>query len=336
VITLVVGVPGSGKSYYTVTRLIVPALKAGRRVWAAFDIDLNRSEVREAWARHTGLGDTELRSRLQVVPDLSFLSNVGPNDLVVLDECQRFLRAGGVANRDELLWFETHRHLGCDVVLVTQDHTKIFKQISVLAEMVYQCSKKSFRSLVGFRGTTLVKVKAGVREKDTIRSETVTYDPLDFMLYRSYRDPAVQESSSGALNLLKSWPVRVGIFSVVLIVLMMSYKPWDIGSKSSRPAGGVVPRSIDAVKKSRGVEGDELFREMVLSSMVSEKVAALTVRITGSVGDVDGSHYWFMLCSGRSVPLSLLQAMFPSGVWSKRVDGTWWFSASGVEYVMGC
>jgi len=95
-IELYTGKPGSGKSYYAVTQ-IVEAVKSGRRVWVLMDVAMS-----DYWSNVTGMNYEDVEQAVKIVSDLSFLPEVLPGDLVVIDECQRFMRAGSEPDKSLL------------------------------------------------------------------------------------------------------------------------------------------------------------------------------------------------------------------------------------------
>src|SRR4030066_404873 len=155
-IDLYTGKPGSGKSYYAV-RSIIEALQNGRRVWALLDIKMSGK-----WADVAGLTMDDLKVKLLLPDSLNFLNDVGDGDLIVIDESQRWFRAGVESNKEYLLFMETHRHKGCDVVILTQDYQKIQRQVYVLAEQVYKFRKMS---LFGLKNYTRISVSADNKVK---------------------------------------------------------------------------------------------------------------------------------------------------------------------------
>lgn len=105
-ITLLTGVPGSGKTLFAV-ELAEKYLKEGRDVFS--DIDGYESSLKapEDWR------------------------NCPPGSVVFYDECQkRFPAVGRGRSRDEVITaMEEHRHLGVDLVLISQRPGKIHHDV---------------------------------------------------------------------------------------------------------------------------------------------------------------------------------------------------------------
>ena len=112
-ITLVTGVPGSGKTLWAVWSLL-KEVDAGRRVVAngikglAIDHDLWDDDMVLKWYEHCK-----------------------PNDVIVVDEVQRIWPSVSVSVKptEDIKQLHTHRHYGVDIVLITQHPNRMNKAI---------------------------------------------------------------------------------------------------------------------------------------------------------------------------------------------------------------
>lgn len=100
-ITLITGVPGSGKTLYAITSIKAKAEKEGRDVYYSGIADLT-------------LPWTEI--------DGEKWFDAPPNSIVVIDECQRIFRPRGNGSQvpKYVSELETHRHKGLDLYVITQ------------------------------------------------------------------------------------------------------------------------------------------------------------------------------------------------------------------------
>lgn len=105
-ITLVTGIPGSGKTLYTLYQVEQLRKKEGREVYY-FNIQIDRDKL--PWI--------ELDEQ-QVLKWF----DLPPRSIVVIDECQRIFRPrpAGSAVPEAEMQLETHRHKGIDLFLITQ------------------------------------------------------------------------------------------------------------------------------------------------------------------------------------------------------------------------
>lgn len=118
------GLPGSGKTYEAMVKHILPALSDGRLVVTNVD----------------GLGEIDYLSSISqlvnqplshVQKNIVFLDKdqvskinlyVPDNALVVIDELQNYFPSGRERlSPDIVSWVSEHRHLGIDVVVISQD-----------------------------------------------------------------------------------------------------------------------------------------------------------------------------------------------------------------------
>jgi zona occludens toxin len=112
-ITLVTGVPGSGKTLWAIWSLL-KEIKAGRRVVAnginglAIDHELWDDDMVRSWHLHCK-----------------------PNDVIVIDEVQRIWPqvSVGVKATEDIEKLHVHRHFGVDIVVITQHPNRMNKTI---------------------------------------------------------------------------------------------------------------------------------------------------------------------------------------------------------------
>lgn len=112
-ITLITGVPGSGKTLYTVW-LAEKLARSGRRVLVdgIRDLAIDHVQVDEAWVRN-------------------WHNNVQPNDVVIVDEVQRYWPPVSVSTKptEDIEKLHVHRHLGVDFIVITQHPNRMNKVI---------------------------------------------------------------------------------------------------------------------------------------------------------------------------------------------------------------
>lgn len=104
-ITLITGLPGSGKTLYAVRELFKNA---------------ESEDIRPAYADIEGLDTNRLRCWSLDSPFEWF--NLPDGAIIVMDECQRVFppRSNGSAVPEHVRRLETHRHHGQDIYLITQ------------------------------------------------------------------------------------------------------------------------------------------------------------------------------------------------------------------------
>lgn len=120
------GLPGSGKSYESVVKHILPAIESGRRVYARVDgFDTDDCLVKIADLLDLTLDDVKQRLIHVSKQDVFNLSSiVTENSFVVIDEIARYWSTKGKRAfvNDEIVDFlKEHRHFGIDILAMDQD-----------------------------------------------------------------------------------------------------------------------------------------------------------------------------------------------------------------------
>ncbi len=123
-ITLITGVPGSGKSLLAVEVLVAN--------WKS-------EKMRPAFANIGGLDHDKLRTFTLDEPHAWY--ELPEGSIIVIDECQKHfpVRASGSAVPDWVARFETHRHKGFDIFLITQHPSLMDKHLRKLVGLHQHC-----------------------------------------------------------------------------------------------------------------------------------------------------------------------------------------------------
>jgi zona occludens toxin len=112
-ITLITGTPGSGKTLYAVWSLLREQ-KAGRRILVdgIRDLAIEHVDVDEPWLRR-------------------WFEHREHNDLIVVDEAQRIWPPTSVSVKvgEDIEKLHVHRHMGVDLILITQHPQRIHKTV---------------------------------------------------------------------------------------------------------------------------------------------------------------------------------------------------------------
>ena len=142
-ITLYSGTPGSGKSLYA-AYVIWARLMAGQRVIGNFNINYDAFGKRADKARkyYTWLDNSELTPRrLNEFAQEHHRLGRESQTLIVIDECAVMFNTRDFGRKDRLDWivfFQQHRKLGYDVILVAQQDRMIDRQIRGFIETEYK------------------------------------------------------------------------------------------------------------------------------------------------------------------------------------------------------
>lgn len=232
------GPPGSGKSYEVVMSVVIPAIKAGRRVLTNID-GMNSDAIREYCVSEYGSVLEELGSVVIVketqIRDKNFFPHVlnneivpgdyivSPGDIVCVDEGYKFWK-----NRllePHLVFFREHRHLAdpvtgytCDIVIMTQTFGDLHRDVRAIVEQSYlthkaKAIKDNLYTISQFDGNRQVKATF-------VQDWTRTYNPKIFPLYKSYFGGAGKE---GSVDARQKFVTKKVVYKVVIFALIAAY-----------------------------------------------------------------------------------------------------------------
>ncbi|QHS35870.1 Zonular occludens toxin [Alcaligenes faecalis] len=250
-INVYTGLMGSGKSYECVSSVIVPAVKAGRRVVTnvdGIDNDAIRAYCQDKYSITPECLGSVVHCKNEDVGKADFLpygENVDtfcqPGDLICIDEAWRFWGTGCRLLAEHKVFFREHRHfvhpdtkVCCDLVLMVQDIPDLNRILKVVVELTFKTTKIK---TLGLNKTYRVEMWEGhkLTQKGRVAVENKRYDSQIFPLYSSYSGGAGKELQvDDRQNVLKSpklWILAVlviGLFSISVYIL--------IGFFSSKPA----------------------------------------------------------------------------------------------------
>lgn len=194
-IEIFTGVPGAGKTYLAVKRLSEKYYTYSKKdeLWTV----KQKFQDYTIFTNITGLalpGVKDLDSiftEQNITFDYFFskdyqdkLHRKYPKVIFVIDECQQYIPYR-YANKDVILYFDTHRHYGDHIILITQDMTKITRSISTLCELEYRAVKRTM-SVAG-------EFKYNIRSSGEIfKREACKPDKKIFALYKSFEGNDMQ------------------------------------------------------------------------------------------------------------------------------------------------
>ena len=246
-IYLLLGRPGSGKSYEAVVYHLLPALNSGRKVIT------NLPVIREVFeAINPDFSDLLhirhpkgrwLGSSVEDYGD-DWRDPDGKGPLYIIDECHKSLRRGKTSDEIEE-WYAEHRHEGADVLLVTQFHSKLCRNICEHVDIVYRVTNN--RAL-GHDKSYIRKVLNGIR--GAVLSESIrTYDPNNYKLYRSHTKSNMAVKEAMAQDVKPIWKHWSFMGAALLLPLGIIGLIWG-GSPFSVPESDAVePPAVQSVKQ---------------------------------------------------------------------------------------
>jgi len=248
------GLPGAGKTYDAMRKLL-DNLAQGRRILTNIS-GPGQEEKQEIIKHFLNLDDSQLKKNLVALQDhqvAEFWDHTEPGDLIIIDEAQNFFNARDwqtKTNRAFGKWASEHRHIGVDLILITQNVERIESSVRSLIEFTYRYKKLSMfgdwikKKYVRFcyYGPTL----------DQIGQKTCTYDPKIFKCYKSYfKDGTKEIGIEKPANILKH-PI---FYAIPLVLCLFIY----FLSQSSLLTGDLFGTQAIAEKKQNALtEGRQL------------------------------------------------------------------------------
>lgn len=378
-INLLLGAPGGGKSYEAVAYHVIPALAQGRKVITNLPLVLDQFPPEQRALlelRSKALGKPEQASRLASVlgggdadeevfrrpfstgecyGDGWRHPDTGSGPLYVIDECHMCLPREST-QRKVREWYSMHRHELADVLLITQSHGKVSKDIIDLVQVCYRVRKATaFGSNSGY----IRKVLDGVRG-DVVNTGVRKYNPKYFKFYRSHTktSQAGEElAANDIVPLWRRWPfIGLGICVLLLCGILASGKELNpmkppkhdaVVSKPKAVAGGasapnIAPpdRRAEAARKDEhgdrpGGKGADGGRQ---AQSAAGPFAGLGIHVMGRVA-IRGQEVYSLVMSqnGQRIFTTNSDELREAGYKVKRIsDCAMAFSYGGVDMVAVC
>jgi zona occludens toxin len=237
------GLMGTGKSFEVVASVIVPAIKAGRRVvtnidgiqpQAIYDYLVNVKNCDGDTLGQVVPVTNDDINKLGFFPDETKpdqVSIVQPGDMVAVDECWNFWGDDNKISPEHQQFFRMHRHftnpttgLTCDIVLMIQDLGSLNRKIRSIIELTSRTVKLK---ALGAPKTYRIELYEGYKLNAKTKLDTFVkkYDPAIFPLYKSYAAGTGKEkpidSRQNILTNPRLW------FSVVFFSLLLGVGGWN-------------------------------------------------------------------------------------------------------------
>lgn len=290
----VCGTPGSFKSCYAVEKFLIPALRSGREVYTNID-DLSPAHI----SVYFDIDPLSVEHRLHILgrvydddgtwredPDLIryFYRELPLNSLVIIDEAQNYYSSRDFKEKysaDLIQWLTKSRHLGCDVVWITQNLEAVDITFRRNTHLTYAMRRAEN---LGLKNSSFIYIyDRADTERRHLSRKMYRPDPATFRCYASYQTGDVVEKRTSYNVFLRSpfmWLFFIVIgFAVYSVVSGNVSRIWGGGRKvpSNLPEKRVESRKIDEEKK------DGKKDEIESSSSDGVRCIVKTSRVHGAV-----------------------------------------------------
>jgi len=182
-ITIITGTPGSGKTLYTIQKLLAPL------VGTSVPQEVNGVVTMHPRTIYTNINGLQLDHELIDGGDNQGLRNwhewVKPGSVIVFDEVQKVWppRANGSVVPEDIKALETHRHMGVDFILITQGPMLIDRNLHML------CGRHlHVRRVANLPFATVYEwdlMSRTLNFKASLRKEPYRYNRAVYKLYKS-------------------------------------------------------------------------------------------------------------------------------------------------------
>jgi hypothetical protein len=316
-IEMLEGLPGSGKSYHSVSDYLLPWVRSNRRIYTYIDgFYLDRLATFEG----RSLAELQAQITTWTRPEevITELLKVEPGSAVLIDECQTIFRAQTKIPPELLRWLELHRHYGIDVVMVCQDFRQVTSGVTRLVEVTTKFMKLSRLGLgKRYRG----KIRGNPEEVEEIRSFIGKYDAKVYSYYSSYRATVKEQPRN--YSIFKSVAV-VGSLSCVFVVIFGFFYLKDNPLSQSVPLANAsdssaTPRSRNGLPGVPPLPGGQ--------SQSETKV----YRVEGSFY-VEGKGWRYLLEGGKIVTASDLAVLTGTVILERPEKGVTYPEGVGISW----
>jgi zona occludens toxin len=294
-ISVIQGLPGSGKSHQAAKYILVPSFSSGRRILTNIKGINEQNLIEYCEDEHYKKYEILKKTGGQIPPPkfgqviLINDKNISdPNFFPVLhdvdneeviDDSKSFVKSGDVIIIDEagqfydnlkksdLTYFTMHRHftdengISTEICLLVQDRTLLNRNLLKLVQTTYHC-KNLF--MLGFSKKYSLSIYDGnrVSRASLTSKSTSTYDKKIFPIYSSYAGGKGKEVKlDNRINILKSWKLWIMVVPFVVLpyfiyVSLSSFFHQKSPSLPVSPASVPVSSSSVPVSSSSSVVSD--------------------------------------------------------------------------------
>ena len=292
------GTPGSYKSCYAVEKFVLPALKSHRKVYTNIE-GLNPAYI----ATYYDLDPIEVDNDLNILGRVydddgnyhedrdkirKFYDDLPQNALVIIDEAQNYFSSRdfkeGFSN-DLIPWLTKHRHLGNDVVWITQVMESVDITFRRNTHLTYALKRAEN---IGLKNAAFVYIfDRADTERRHLARKSYRPDPTVFKLYSSYQNDQVVEKRKSYNVFLRSpffWLMILCAIVVAWTFLSGNFSR-NILHKNTAPVSKKKTEKVVEQKKPEEVSNGEV---------KDEEKGLLDMRCIARTSKVRGEYTYYL------------------------------------------
>lgn len=295
-IRIITGVPGAGKTYLAMTEILK---------LCEYDSFFDEYRPREGTVIITNISDLKVQhvkfdEALEKMGYEVFFSEKNfeairkkyERVLIVIDECQKYFHAK-TWNEKVAYAFQYHRHLGIDIILMTQDQRVLPRGLSSLPEYIVKARSRSinfgFRFVYDFYDSTTWT---------HLETKTLKKDQSVFRAYKSFKFDEKEKPK----NVVVQWVVLTGGGVLILLVavyffISAFFPSGEAESSETVKAETTIPKVKDLIEKPPSQVEDPGPAPTERPEILDDKITWYSYPVTGFVNDRG-----VLLANGRYFP----------------------------------
>jgi zona occludens toxin len=306
------GLMGTGKSFEVVASVIVPAIKAGRRVVTNID----GIQPQAIYDYLVNVKSCDVETLGQVVPvtndDINKpgffpgetkpdqVSIVQPGDMVAIDECWNFWGDDNKISPEHQQFFRMHRHftnpttgLSCDIVLMIQDLGSLNRKIRSIIELTSRTVKLK---ALGAPKTYRIELYEGYKLNAKTKLDTFVkkYDPAIFPLYKSYAAGSGKEKPIDSRQNILTNP-RLWL-TIAFFTLLLGVGGWNT-YRFFKPKDNPLPVSKASTTATAVITPGQPASAATIPSVPRQESFSETWRYVGQIKDKD--NVWAVITDSQ-------------------------------------
>lgn len=299
-INIIVGRPGSGKSYESIVYHVLPALKEGRKVVTNLPLNLEHFEKvfgsdvldlidikTDSFSKENGV--IKSFSDPSDFTDDEWKNEKQQGPLFVIDECHFVYpssnnKKGSLIN-ECLEYFSMHRHYGHDILLMTQSLGKLHKDLRAMIQIQYAVSK---HTAAGSDKSYSQKVYDGALPRaNKVNDNLRIYKKEYFPFYQSHTmsDKSVNEAHAKDVKpFYKHWVFYLLAIFVVVFIYMVSQghlNPMAATEKLSENSSSLKPSKSENPSHLNDNKISKTIVDTVKPTNTSEPFDSIKLHIAG-------------------------------------------------------